>query len=115
MGNAFSKLRQAIRAIGILLLIEVSVICWAYQETKQFKIKSQFRKAGDSTHTIIASQERSRERVFFEVLKKMAFMAGDLANNRPNLAPLNYFELKALFINEYQRNAFYVYASHSVP
>ena len=115
MGNEFSKLRRVFRAIGILLLIEVSVVCWAYEGTKQLKSKSQFRTTGDQTDTIIMSQERSRIRVFFEVSKKMALAVGDLSRGFVNLQPLNFFERKALFINAYQRNVFYVYASHSVP
>ena len=115
MGNEFSKLRQVLRAIGILLLIEVSVVCWAYEGTKQLKSKSQFRTTGGQTDTIIMSQERSRIRVFFEVSKKMVFMVGDLLIGCVNFQPLNFFELKALFISAYQRNMFYVYASHSVP
>jgi hypothetical protein len=115
MGNAFSKLRQVFRTIGILLLIEVSVVCWAYEGTKQLKSKSQFRTTDDLVDTIIMSHERSRIRIFFEVSKKMAFMVGDLSIGCVNLQPLNFFELKALFISAYQRNVFYVYASHSVP
>ena len=115
MGNEFSKSRQVFRAIGILLLIEVSVVCWAYEGTEELKNKNQFRTVADLTDTIIMSQERSRIRVFFEVSKKMALMVGDLSKSCVKLQPLNFFELKALFINVYQRNVFYVYASHCVP
>src|SRR5688500_20336736 len=113
MGKAFSKLGQVFRTIGILLLIEVSVVCWAYEGTSQLKSKSQFSPTGDPTDTINMSQERSRIRVFSEVSKKIAFMVGDLPVGCVNLQPLKFFELRVLFICAYYRNLFYVYASNS--
>lgn len=102
--------------IGILLLMGIMETCWTYDEFRQLKVKSQFLSDGGTTCTIILPLERQRSRAVFDVLKKkVALMIGDLSNSSMNLQLLDFCELKALLVNSYQRNAFYVYACYSVP
>jgi hypothetical protein len=115
MVNTRSKLRQRIKIAGILLLISLMETCWTYEDAVILKVKGELISDSDTTSTIIPPQERSHARAFFDVSKKVLFMVGDLSGTFGNLQIVDFFECKALLINSYQRNVFYVYASYNVP
>ena len=110
-----SKLGKVLKIVGIGMLIAISVISWIKAASYHMKSKDMITCDGDSSDTIILAQERSRGRVFFDVLKKMSFISGMPQNTGVAFQFINPFKLKSLLVNAYQRNVFYVYAFSTVP
>jgi hypothetical protein len=110
-----SKLGKVLKIVGIGMLIAISVVSWVRAGSYQMKSKDMITCDGDSSDTIILAQERSRGRVFFDVLKKMSFINGMPQNTGVAFQFINPFKLKSLLVNAYQRNVFYVYAFSAVP
>jgi|SRR5688572_28290577 hypothetical protein len=115
MGKVIIKPRLLFNMLGITLLLGISTISWAHGGMRHSKFNALLSCVGDSSDTIILVQERSRVRVFFETLKKVNFIDLALPYPSADLPWVCFEELKSLFINAYQRNVFYVYASFSVP
>ncbi len=101
--------------MSMMLLISVSLLSWAQASTYEHRSKSLLSCDGETSDTIIMAQERFRGRVHFDSVNKMTDIAlvtraGDCLFHLVN--PLAY---KYLFINAFQRNVFYIYASSTVP
>jgi hypothetical protein len=115
MNKLALKLGKVLKIIGIALLIAISVISWIQVGNAHERSKSSITCDGESSDTIIMVHERFRGRVFFDILKKMAFITSWVQNAGLDFRLINAIELKSLFINGYQRNVFYVYSFATVP
>jgi hypothetical protein len=115
MGKVIIKQRLLFNVLGIALLLGISTVAWANCGPHHARINALLSCVGDSSDTIILVQERSRVRVFVDTLKKVNFIDWALPYPSVDFPWTCFEERKSLFINAYQRNVFYVYASYSVP
>ena len=115
MGKITLKLGKVLKIIGVALVIGISIISWMQVGNSHTRSNSSISCDGDSSDTIIIAQERFRGRVFFDILKKMTFIAGWIQNAFADFQLVASIESKSLFVNGYQRNVFYVYAFSTVP
>lgn len=115
MDKASSKSRQVLKMLGIVLLMGISINSWFKGGAHLLKFKALLSSDWNSSDTIIIGQERSIIQVFVGIVKRLPFIDWQLPNHNFDVQLINSFAMKGLFINGYQRNVFYVYASFSVP
>jgi hypothetical protein len=115
MNKIALKLGKVLKIMGIGLLIGISLISWVQVGNSHTRLNSSINCDGDSSDTIIMAQERFRGRVFFDILKKMTFIASCIQNAYADFQLVTSIESKSLFVNGYLRNVFYVYAFSTVP
>jgi hypothetical protein len=116
MNKVGLKLEKVLKIMSIGLLIGMSVLSSIQVGRIYAKSKVMITsELADSADTIIAAQERFRGRVFFDILKKVMFIASAIPSLYDNFQPVNSNGLTSLFVNAYQRNVFYVYAVSTVP
>jgi hypothetical protein len=109
-----SKPGLVFKIVGIILFIGIGVISWTHGYTRPSTFKNLLTHDNDSSETIIMGQERSSIRVFFDVIKKLP-NEWEFSDRSLDFQLTNSLGLKSLFINEYQRNVFYVYVPFHAP
>ena len=108
------KLGKVLKIVSIVLLTSISTVSWVQVGNTHERAKSSITCDGDSD-TIIMAQERSRGRVFVDILKKVMFTINWIPSACIDFLVVNSTELKSLLVNRYQRNVFYVYSFSTVP
>ena len=108
------KRTKAVRIIGVGLFIVMVTLSSGQAVSSPIKAKSQITCDADLPDTINFGQERSRGRVFSDMVKKMSFL-GNLVPKLHVNRQLDNYEAKSLVTGIIQRNTFYVYACSTVP
>jgi len=110
------KLEKLLKIMGIGLLIGIGLLSSIQVAHACEKSKCMITCEGaDLADTIIVAPERSRVRVYLDMFKKLMFVSTTIPNSSIDFQPISSNGLKHLFVNVYQRNVFYVYASSTVP
>jgi hypothetical protein len=110
------KLEKLLKIMGIGLLIGIGLVSSIQVGHACEKSKCVITCEGaDLVDTIIVTPERSRVRVYLDMFKKLMFVSTTIPNSSIDFQPISSNGLKHLFVNVYQRNVFYVYASSTVP
>jgi hypothetical protein len=115
MGIGASKSGKVMKVAGIAVLLFISILGSIQVGSSGLKNKSFITCEGDTTDRIIVTQERQRNRVFWDTFKKVMIVMNPILSACDSFRPLNAFEIKSLFMNAYQRNVFYVFAFSTVP
>jgi hypothetical protein len=109
------KLTKALRIIGAGLFISMIAMSSMQVGYSKSKMKNLITCDADLSDTINLGQERSRGRVFFDILKKVTFLGNLVQKLYVRHHQISDYAAKSLFLGVVQRNVFYVYACSTVP
>ena len=114
MGKVDSKLGKVLKSVCTAVLICATGLSCLQSGATHFKAKAVLATDSESGDTIIFSPERSRGRLIFDYVKKIAFI--------PQFLPISFISvLVADLLPEaapqlrYAKHVFYIYAISEVP